>query len=306
MQLYDIEIPADANLFLFGDAHMCSSFHYDEGLDVILNMIHSSWGGLPVEHNFGWDHGDTAEMIFIDDRRFDFDSQNPRDTVQTQRDYVIKRYREFGGKLMGISDGNHMNNKKFLVFGQVMQEICEKIGVRYGTFSSRITYRDWLSNETVLFRHFVGHGWGTVKSRVRPLHRANCNMEIQLRQALENKASDCMLSSMGHTHRLLVYRPDSQLYMYGNSERIIAGWTNSDEWYGEQKFIPEDLRWYVNTGSLLKLYNRPGQVGYAETAGYDPIPIGFAIAEVRDGRIRDIKRIAVDNAAPKGYIVLKN
>ena len=307
MDVFDIPLPDDCNLFLFGDAHMCSRFHYDRGLDVIMEMANSPWGGLPHTRNFLWDHGDTAEAIFHDDPRFDFDSQDPNDTVMTQKEFVVKRYKPFGDKLLGITDGNHLDNKRFKLFGKITKSICDDLGVRYGTFSSRLTYlrrSSRMSVKPIMFRHFVAHGWGNVNSRVKPYRRAACNMEIQLRAQLENKASDCMLMSMGHTHKLITCRPDERLFLFGDN-KIRADWTNSRPYYGgTERFIPEDLRWYFNSGSLLRLYNDNGQVGYAERSGYDPIPIGFGICEIREGAISDIKRIALDSSNPDGYKIL--
>ena len=70
------------------------------------------------------------------------------------------------------------------------------------------------------------------------------------------------------------------------------------------KYIPPDLRWYVNTGGFLKLYSdivyedddvpieqsRLGS-GYAERAMYPPQELGFAICLIRDNSLVDVKEV---------------
>ena len=57
--------------------------------------------------------------------------------------------------------------------------------------------------------------------------------------------------------------------------------------------IPRHLRWYCNTGSFLGTYGPDGISGYAERFGYDPVELGYLIAEIRDGIIKDIKKVII-------------
>ena len=56
-----------------------------------------------------------------------------------------------------------------------------------------------------------------------------------------------------------------------------------------QKIHP-DHRWYVNTGSFLRLYGDMGVSGYAEMAWYDPIMLGFSVAKVRDRELVGVEK----------------
>ena len=57
-------------------------------------------------------------------------------------------------------------------------------------------------------------------------------------------------------------------------------------------FIHYDNRWYVNTGSFLRLYGH-NVSGYGEAAEYDPIQLGFAVARVRNRKIIGIDKVYV-------------
>lgn len=297
----------DFNLFLFGDDHMGNKFRYDEGVQMVLDMLHDPWGGLPSSKNYLVHHGDFTESIFYNEMRYDQGSHRFKDTLFSQVADSVKEFRKHRKKILMGLDGNHGNCYRVRPYGNPNIEICNQLQIPYGTFASIVEYR---KGEKVLFRHYLGHGWGSVASRVKPYKRAKVNMEIQLRASLENKAANCMLMSMGHTHKLVTYRPECQLFMSMQGKKIRAGWTTPDRYYGDVDWIPGDLRWYANTGSMVKLTdidsgansgdfttNNIHKSGYAEMAGYDPIPVGFCIAEVRGGKIRDLKKVAVDDAA---------
>ena len=139
-----------------------------------------------------------------------------------------------------------------------------------------------------MFNHFAGHGWKSVNSTVEPPERAKVNMQIALKNALKAQAGDCLLMSMGHTHKLLVKPPISQLYIEAEEDILVQKYTSAKKHDG---FIHPDYRWFVNTGSFLKLYGP--ESGYAERAGYPPNELGFAVVEIRGGEIEAIKRVVV-------------
>jgi hypothetical protein len=293
------------NLFLYGDDHEGNAFRYDEGVAMVLDMLHSPWGDLPGSKNFMVHHGDPTESIFYNDMRYDQGSHYFKDTLFRQVRNVVNEFRRHRKKILFMLDGNHGNCHRVRPYGNPTLEICNQLQIPFGTYAAIVSYRE---REKVLFRHYAGHGWGSVSSRVKPYKRAKANMEIQLRAALEQKAANCALMSMGHVHRLVTYKPDCQLYMRANGGGLKAGWTTQRSYYGDVEWIPGDLRWYACTGSMVKLTdinrgagtndftsNSIHKSGYAEMAGYDPVPVGFCIAEVRDGKIRDVKKIAVDD-----------
>jgi hypothetical protein len=305
----DFNLGKNFNLFLYGDDHMGNLFRYDEGVQMVFDMLHKPWADLKSTHNYMVHHGDPTESIFYNENRYDPESHRFKDTLFAQVRDVVKEYRKSRGKILVIMDGNHGNCAKVRPYGNPTLEICNQLQVPFGTYAAIVTYSD---AGNILFRHYAFHGARSIGSRVKPYKRAKANMEIQLRSHLEHKVSNCVLMSMGHTHQLLTYRPDQQLMMEAQSSRLQARYSSPWGFYGDAKMVPADLRWYVNTGSMLKLTNINKEAhtgdytsnnqhisGYAEMFGYDPIPMGFCIAEIRDGVMRDIKKIAVDAAGIK-------
>ena len=55
-------------------------------------------------------------------------------------------------------------------------------------------------------------------------------------------------------------------------------------------YIHPDNRWYINTGSFLKS-SQNGVSGYAEMFEYSPIELGFAVVEVRNKTIQNVRSI---------------
>lgn len=114
-------------------------------------------------------------------------------------------------------------------------------------------------------------------------------MELILKRHLKHKFGDCLLMSMGHTHKLLICSPNPELYLTDDGSQITQKYTRSDKADG---YIHPDHRWYINTGSFLKLYG-DGVSGYAERAGYDPVELGFIVVMVRDRKIVDVRKVTL-------------
>ena len=115
-------------------------------------------------------------------------------------------------------------------------------------------------------------------------------MELILMRHLMKKAGDCVVQYKGHTHKLLVCNPESGLYLYDDGEEIRQGYTTENQ---NARYIHPDLRWYVNTGSFVKLYRDDELTNYAEVAEYDPIDLGFAVTRVREGKVVKVDKIIV-------------
>ncbi len=91
----------------------------------------------------------------------------------------------------------------------------------------------------------------------------------------------------GCTHKLLVVPPVKTLYLTDDGESLHQHYLKpglTDE------FIHPDMRWYVNTGTFRKSLGI-GFTDYAELKGYDPIPIGHAVAEIRGRGIVNIREV---------------
>ena len=105
--------------------------------------------------------------------------------------------------------------------------------------------------------------------------------QLVLKRHLKFKAGDCAVMIKHHTHKLLVCKPESEVYLVDDGEQIRQAYTG---WGQDEPYIHPDARWYGNGGSFMKLYI-DGITGYAERAEYDPVELGFLVLKVRDRKI---------------------
>lgn len=283
MKIFKKTIPLDCNIFLFGDLHIGSRLVYEKGIDSLIVKILHSYEGLPASKNFALNHGDDIEAIVIDDKRFDLETTKEI-SVLAQCEYVIKKLKPIKKHLIAILDGNHP--RKLWKFGNLAQFIANELNTIYGTWSVRINYQDKKSN--LLFKHYAAHGFGTIQSKVRPRCRSEVNKRIKLVSLLEGKAGDCALMSMGHTHQLLVKKPEDYLFITDDGHDLVEAYIRNYRVPQNSFYLPEDQRFYVNTGTFLRTFLKDVS-GYGEIKGYDPIQLGYAVALVRGGKIVDVK-----------------
>jgi len=281
MKIFNKKMPEDFNLFMYGDDHMGSILRSKTGWDKMCNQILSEYDGC--KKNFCVDHGDAIEAIKIDDPRYD--GVTTEGNILKQVDDAVKCREVIKDKLLVILEGNHP--LKLWRFGNITQKICERLDVDYGTWSCIINYK---YKKSLMFKHYMAHGFGSVNSRVDDPIRRGANMRIAVKRMLREK-SNAYLSSMGHTHKLIISRPESSLVITDH-KKSTKQFYSGDTVKQNEKYIPTDLRWYVNTGSFYKTY-ADGCSGYAEIKGYDPIEIGYCIAKVRDRKLVDIDKIVL-------------
>ena len=278
------QLPIDFNLFLFGDAHDGSKLYYERGFDEFIDTVANPYEGLPSSRNYAVDHGDAIEAIAVDDFRFDPETMDdPSDIPMAQADRRIAKLSAIKSHMIAMLMGNHeLKLKKYTNFTKY---ICKELGVPYGTYAARIIYTDHKGE--LIFKHYATHGRKMISSTADDPKRRLANMELVLKRHLKFKAGDCLLQSKGHTHKLLVCRPNTELYITDDGEKTHQKYTHSHRAAG---YIHSDHRWYVNTGSFLKLFG-DGYSGYGEIAEYDPLELGYAVVIVRDRMIQDIKKV---------------
>lgn len=292
------------NIFLISDAHLGSLMHHSTGFTTMCNMVNSEWNGVKARHNYVIDGGDFCEAITIDDPRFD-----PHTVIQPipalQIDEAIKLYKPIKDKMVVMLDGNHP--MKLWKYDYMTPRLCYELGAPFGTLSCKMQWVD-KSGDT-LFRSFHTHGRKGISSAAGPPARRLVNRQVRLQDLLYAKAGDCFLMCRSHTHQLIVMPPTPELYLYDDSKVELSGYTDSTVDQAAQ-FIPKDSRWYVSTGSFLKLRDstkhivykpadeeegKPamtiGVSGYAEAADYDPMELGFAIAEVRNRKLVQVRAV---------------
>jgi len=291
MILLERKVPSNFNLFLFSDEHIGNrSFSWD-GWNKLVDMMLSPYDGLPARVNFGVDGGDFAESIYLDDPRFEPEFHVLPDGKEVKIPSAFKQVEEgvqmrlpIADRLVTVLEGNHP--MKLWRIGNMTQELCKRLNVKYGTWSCKITWKD--KHGKPLFKSYHTHGKKLIKSGAKdPKQRIN-NMRLSLKEHLRYKFADTMLMCKSHTHLLLVCKPESELYLTDDGAKIKQNYTSVNQ---TDKFIHSDQRFYVNTGSFLRLYGVMGASSYAEIAEYDPIQIGFAIAKIRDRKLIDVDEV---------------
>ena len=278
MKLHEQKVPENWNLFLVGDFHIGSILHFDEGLDQLIESVCSKY--KDCKRNLVLLHGDLIECITPDDPRFDINMTRPM-FLNQQIEFVTERLQPIRKHIIGSMEGNH--EQKVWRYGNVAEQIADSLLVPFLTYSCKITYKD---TKGIQFKHFANHGFGSINSVADDIRRQKTNMKLTLKRKLKKKFGDALLCSCGHTHKLLINKPVSELYLTDDGETIHQNYTkpvNSD-------FIHPDHKYYVNTGSLMKLYVE-GFSGYAERAGYDPIELGYAVVTIRNREIQDVDKV---------------
>jgi len=304
MQLIQKRMPENFNIFLMGDDHEGNLLRYDKGFNKFLNIVCSEWNGVGEKDNYVVHHGDPMEGIMVDDPRFDPTTcTNPIPLEQVEA--VVSNYLPIANKMLVMLEGNHPY--KLHKFGHLTQEICKRLEIPYGTWASKLIYLD--AYNEVMFKSFHTHGRKVINSSCDDIKRRKVNMLLSLKRQLKDQAGDCAIMAKGHTHRLLVCKPEPEVYMTDNGSEVQQAYTMPE--YVKQEFADDDTRseigkpsqglynapyihpdnrWYVNTGSFLKS-SQNGVSGYAEQFEYSPMELGFAVVEIRNKTIQNVRSI---------------
>ncbi len=231
--------------------------------------------------------GDFVDGITVKDKRYSRE-EDPGNTVLQQYEEALGQLEPIKDNLLVLLEGNH--DRKLNVWGNGVRWMAETLGVPYGTYSCVLVICE---EETKLpmYKIFGTHGYGSFSSNADDPLRRRANLKLSLKRKLKEKMTDCELMCMGHTHRLLVVPPTEWLRLYTDLSRPIGKQIRS--FYKpprNERFIHPDNRWYVNAGSFYRLY-ADGLSNYAEVAGYDPLDVGYALVDVKDGEIRNVSEV---------------
>ena len=274
MKLITVQLEDNHNIFFFGDAHHDSPMSSDSGWDTLCDMMHKKYDGC--KNNYGAEGGDDIEAITPNDKRYG-DELRKTDLPLLQRRNAVAKRQSIKHLMLYKLQGNH--EQTLWTFGDIMADMCLDLGVPYGTWTTKLSVTDKRGN--LMYKTYDTHGRKQVTSTADDPKRRKVNMQLTLKRHLKFKAGDCAVMIKHHTHKLLVCKPESELYLTDNGERINQNYTG---WGQSEPYIHPDARWYGNAGSFLKLYG-DGISGYAERAEYDPVELGFLILKVRDRKI---------------------
>lgn len=284
MQILSRELPKTHDLYMAGDIHNGTVFQHEDGVNQLIEAVGSKHSNRLILM------GDLAEAITIDDKRYSRSSENVKiPTPVLQYKDLVKRFKPIAKQIVVANDGNH-DLKIANRYGNCVKDIfCQELNVPHGTYTSKISITD--SKGKLMYKVFASHGFGSISSSLTDPAKKEAGMLASLRNRLMYHSSDCAISVMGHTHKLLIRRPASELYLYDDGQdKIKHGYTAHPQ-VGE--YIPPDSRWYVNSGCFYKLYVN-GITGYAEMKGYTPNELGYAVAQIDNGKIMDIKKVILD------------
>jgi len=274
VNLTTVTLPDNHNIFHFGDKHDGSILSSDSGWNELMDMICSEYEGC--RNNYAVDGGDMFESIMVDDKRFSPEKFKEPLPLEQMRIAVEKR-EPIKDKLLSILMGNH--ERKLWKFGDLTQEVCQKLGVTYGTYTTKITVKDIKGG--LMYKVYETHGSKSISSAADDPIRRKANMELTLKRHLKFKAADCAVMIKHHAHKLISCKPRTELYLTDDGEKIKQGYTH---WGQTEPYIHPDARWYGCAGSFLRLFG-DGMSGYAEIAEYDPVELGFLVLKVRDRKI---------------------
>lgn len=288
MQIMNVKVPDHWNLFLIGDNHTGTIMQHLKGWNTMCDMVNSEFDG--VNMNAVVHHGDIIEGITFDDPRFDMyeHKEKPWEQMKT----FVEQCDPIYHRLIAIGDGNH--TRKLHAHGDLAREAVIRLqelkGARtiYGTWTFKIHWK--AKDGTSMFKSFHTHGRQQITSTADNPIRREANMEIILQRQLKAKAADCIIMAKGHSHKLLIARPRQELFLYDVLKDIRHDYTSYEQ---NQRYIHPHARFYVSTGSFLKLYHFLGHSGYAERAEYDPIELGFAVVKIRDRKIQSVEKVVL-------------
>jgi len=273
------------NLFLLGDDHEGNTLRHDDGWGQMLGMVLSEYDGIPPNRNRVIHHGDIMECITRTDKRY---------SPETTKGLPLEQFKAakynlgpIAGNIDALLQANH--DHRLDEYGRFVMELCEDLDIPFGTWSCHLNWRD--SKDRLLFNTYHTHGRRMITSSADDPDRQLTNMNLTLKRQLKFKFGDCAIMCKGHTHKLLIRKPQGVLALKGGEDRILQGYTTDYIDY-TAPYIHPDFRWYVNTGSFLKLFG-DDTTGYAERGEYDPIELGFAVAKIRERQIVDIEKVVL-------------
>jgi predicted phosphodiesterase len=283
MEFVTRKTPKNFNIFFIGDTHIGSALFHEKGFRSFIEAVKKPYAG--ATHNVVIGMGDYIEALDTSDKRFDLDSVDKlKIRPEHQMDFFVEAMSEIKKHIVLLLFGNHEHTLKR--YHDYVAYACKQLGTKYGTYSSIVTF---MNNKNTLFKAYVTHGRGSFGSVADSPERRKANMALQLKRKLWTLSGDCALMAVGHTHKLLIAEPDRALYIHSDTERVYQAYTSTEQ---NAEFIPRDHRFYVNTGSLVRLFGR-GISGYAERAMYAPMELGYAVVRVRRGRIAGIDKVIV-------------
>jgi hypothetical protein len=276
------EVPKNFNIFLIGDVHIGTLLHYNSGFAKCLEMLGRPYQG--AGHNVAIGMGDYLEAIDHTDKRFDLDTVDKKAIrPDEQREYFEDKIKPHAKKFATLLYGNHEDT--LLKYHDYVRSICKSLTIPYGTYTAVVAFH----HDGKEIKGYFTHGRGNISSISPDPVRKLAQLKFTLKRKLQEMAGNCIISAMGHTHKLLVVEPEPTLVVSHEADDMHQRYITALQ---DDDYIPPDHRYFINTGSFLRTFRR-GVSGYAEKAMYPPSVLGFPIVRIRDFRVVGVDPIYV-------------
>lgn len=284
MQLISRRLPKDCRIILASDFHEGNMMQHSDAIEQLVDYVKST------PHTYVMLGGDLIEAICVDDKRYSRFVHNEMPIQQCKS--IVKKLKPMEDRILFILEGNHewvLTNK----IGNIVEElICKPLGknVRYGTLTTKFSILD--DKGRVRNKIFYTHGFRgrSISSVADDPVRRIANEKLQVKNKLKHLAGDCAVMAMGHYHKLIISKPEEELYLIDDSFTIKAQYTQPQDGTG---YIDPNLRYYCCTGSFLKLYGTLGVSGYGELFGFAPTELGYCEIDMVNYNITNIRKVKI-------------
>ncbi len=285
MRLLESTLPQDANIYMLSDDHEGALAQNTDGVHEAIQAI----AGDPIGY---WCHlGDWLETLMVDHPYYDprmlaKDEDGNPSVPMRQAERQAERYRIVKDRLLAGLIGNH--ETRAIRFGNLVQYLLGLMGrpEAYGGYSCKLSIKD--HNGKSRLKMFLHHGRNIAETRAGTERQRQANREAQLMRILHPLAGDCQVMAMAHTHRLIVVEPLNRLYLVDDGRKIKQKYIKS----ASGDYIDPENRWYVNTGSFYRS-QVIGLDSYPEKAMYAPTELGYAVIEMRDYQVANVRKVII-------------
>jgi predicted phosphodiesterase len=279
MRLLTAEISSNCDIALHGDTHQDNIQSSDSGIEQTFEWIRRERNRRFIFM------GDAIEAITTDDKRYQHDTTVDPIPMR-QLASIVDKYRPIAKRGLAWLAGNH----EFALqrFGDLGAEMAGNLEIPYGGCAAKLLLKD--KHGPIAKLYLCHPSRFTMRSNAKDYEQRVANMKAAAKRFLVDKAGDCVVMAVGHTHKLLIVDPSPKLVIFDEGGKLKQDYLIGDN--SMPHYIDPDRRWYLNTGSYLRTMLLDHD-GYAERAGYDPIEIGFIVLEIRDRKVVKARRMVV-------------
>lgn len=283
MRIIKARIPKDCDIAFLGDDHKGLVSRCDQAVESAI-----AW--IAAKKNRRFCHlGDATESRTIDHKFFDLDNTElsiPMLQVKAE----AAQFKPIAPKCLAWLMGNHewSVSKTLDMTAEILTKM--KIPDRHGGLACKLLLSDEKTGETICKVYLQHKTRGRFVSQAKDHEQRVANIRASVKISLMHKACDCHLMVCGHAHQVVVVPPSHILGVKDDGEGLGQVYLDDLIPPSEAVYIDPNQRWYACSGSFLQT-SVVGIDTYAERAGYDPVELGYVIAEIRDGVLSNLKPV---------------